>query len=176
MNLKNRQQLLGILAIGALAVLAADRLVLTPLTTSWKARSERLVELKTSVQRGTTLLEREEALRDRWEEMSTNALSGAMSEAESLVLKAFDRWSRESGVSVSAVRPQWREWEDYLTLECRTDASGSLSTLTRFLYLLERDPMALKVDSLEITARDSTGQQLTLALQINGLLLKPKSS
>ena len=60
-----------------------------------------------------------------------------------------------------------------MTLECRIDAVGSMSTLTRFLYEVEKDPLALKVDSMDITARDNDGQQLALALQISGLLLNP---
>ena len=48
-----------------------------------------------------------------------------------------------------------------------------MSTLTRFLYEVEKDPIALKVDSMDITARDNDGQQLALALQISGLLLNP---
>ena len=42
MNLNKRQQLLAILAIAAVGFLVVDKLVLTPLTLSWKARSERI--------------------------------------------------------------------------------------------------------------------------------------
>ena len=58
-----------------------------------------------------------------------------------------------------------------MTLECRADAFGSIQSLARFLYELERDPLALKVDELEITARDSEGQQLSLSVRFSGLLL-----
>ena len=51
------------------------------------------------------------------------------------------------------------------------EASGDLGTLSRFLYDLEKDPMALKLESVELTARDNTGQQLTLDLHISGLVL-----
>ena len=60
-----------------------------------------------------------------------------------------------------------------MTLECRIDALGSMPALTRFLYEVEKDPLALKVESMDITARDNDGQQLSLALQISGLLLNP---
>jgi hypothetical protein len=35
--------------------------------------------------------------------------------------------------------------------------------------------MALKIESVDLSARDDTGQQLTLALQINGLALTPQT-
>ena len=60
-----------------------------------------------------------------------------------------------------------------MTLECRVDAFGSMQTLTRFLYNIEKDPLALKVDLVEISGRDNEGQQLTLGLQVSGLLLNP---
>jgi hypothetical protein len=60
-----------------------------------------------------------------------------------------------------------------MTLECRADTFGNLASLTRFLYEIEKDPLALKVDAIEIAARDNEGQQLTLGVQISGLLLNP---
>jgi len=46
-----------------------------------------------------------------------------------------------------------------------------LSTLTRFLHEVESDPLALRVDSVELASRDRTGAQLTLGLQVSGLVL-----
>lgn len=63
-----------------------------------------------------------------------------------------------------------------MTYECRADAAGNLSALTRFLYQAEADPLAIKVDVVELTARDTDGEQLTLGLQVSGLLLKTPGS
>lgn len=174
MNLKNRQQLLGIVAVAAVALLVGDRLVFMPLVRSWRARSERIAELKRSVTEGKLLLDREQSIRARWAYMRTNTLSGEVSVAENQVLKAFDRWSQDSRIGISSIKPQWkRNGDDYMTLECSVEASGSLPALTRFLYDIEKDPLALKVDAVQITARDDNGEQLTLGLQVNGLLLTP---
>ena len=174
MNLKNRQQLLGIIAIAAVALLVGDRLVFTPLVRSWRARSERIAELKKSVTQGALLLDREKSIRERWANMRTNTLSGGVSVAENQVLKAFERWSQESRIGVSSIKPQWkRNADDYTTLECSVEAFGSLPALTRFLYDIEKDALALKVDAVQITARDDSGEQLTLGLQVSGLLLTP---
>jgi hypothetical protein len=58
-----------------------------------------------------------------------------------------------------------------MTLECRADAFGNMQALTRFLYDVEKDPLALKVEAVEITTRDNDGQELSLALQVSGLVL-----
>lgn len=177
MNVRNREQWLGLVGAAMLAILLGDRLVLTPLTRTWKARAERIADLRRSVEQGIVLLDREKDIRERWQKMRTNTLSAEISVAESQVLKAFDGWSQDSGVSISSIRPQWkRGGDDSMNLECRADVSGSLSSLTRFLYLAERDPLALKVDAIELTTRDNQAQQLTLGMQVSGLVITPPRS
>ncbi len=56
------------------------------------------------------------------------------------------------------------------------DAFGNLGALTRFLYNVEADPLALRLDVVELTARDDRGEQLTLGLQVSGLILNPAAS
>lgn len=175
MQIKNRQQLLLVVAGAAIGLLIADSVIFTPLTNSWKARTKRIAELRQRVDDGEKLLHRADALQDRWADMQTNALPrGNKPLAEQQVLNAFDKWSQDARISVNSITPQWkRDNDDYQTLECRMDASGTVGTLARFLFNLERDPMALKIDSVEITARDKEGQNLSLGMQVSGLVLSP---
>jgi len=173
MQIKNRQQLLIIVAISVFGLLIADSLILTPLTKSWKARSVRIADLRKQVDDGEKLLKRADALTSRWSQMQTNALPNNNSQAEQQVLSAFDKWSQDARISVNSITPQWKRERDdqYQTLECRVDAAGSVGTLARFLFNVEHDPMALKIESVEITSRDKEGQNLSLGLQISGLVL-----
>jgi len=108
--------------------------------------------------------------------MSANALPDNPSLAEQQVLKLFDNWSRDTGAEISSIMPQWKnDATNYMTLNCRVEASGSLGTLSQFLYDIEKGPAALKLDSVELSAHDNTGQQLTLGLQISGLALIPQT-
>jgi len=176
MNINNRQQLLAIVAIAAIALWVGDKVLFSPLTALWKDRVKQIADLRKSVNQGTLLVERERSIRDRWQSMRGNTLPSDTSAAENLVLKAFDRWSQDSRISITAIKPQWKHNADeYMTLECRVDAFGNLPTLIRFLYDVEKDPLALKVDALEITSRDNDGQQLSLALQVSGLLLNSQA-
>lgn len=177
MKALNRQQLLAWVAAGAVALLAADYLVFEPLVRGWKARAAELARLRKQVEDGTRLLERGDSLRARWAFMQQNALTNVPSQAEDQLLKAFENWTRDSRVGVSAVRPQFKRGDDeHATLECRVDAFGNLGALTRFLYNVEADPMALRLDVVELTARDDRGEQLTLGLQVSGLILNPAAS
>lgn len=174
MKIENRQKFLLVAAIVVVSLLVADKLIVGPLVSGWKERTVRIAELKKFISQGDQILQREDTIRHRWDNMRTNTLPDDMSLAENQVLRAFDNWSRDSRISMSGIKPQWkRTSDDYMTLECRADASGSIEALTRFLYHLEKDQLALKVEAVEISSRDNDGQQLTLALQVSGLLLNP---
>ena len=172
MQTKNRQQLLTIAAVAAVVLFAGDRLVLSPLLKAWGARATHVVELRKQINEGKMLLQREQTIRDRWQQMSNNSLPGNTSAAEQQVFKAVDLWAQNSGVAIAAITPQWKhDSDDYMTFECRVDAAGDLGKLSRFLHSVERDPMALKLELVELSARDKEGQQLSLGLQLSGLVL-----
>lgn len=184
MNLSQRQRLLALVAGVAIALLAGDKLVLGPLIKSWKERSERLATLRKEVEEGRALQGRADAIRERWEAMRKATLASENSVAENQMLKAFDRWSQNSRATISSLRPQWKRGStpDHATLECRVDASGNLGELTRLLYDLEnarrvdREPLALKIEVMELSTRDENGARLQLALQVSGLQLNLPST
>ena len=172
MNLSNRQQVLTMVAIAAVVLLVGDRFIVTPMTKLWKQRAVEIAQMKKSVTQGASLLERESIIRSRWNLIETNTLATEVSVAENQVLRAFERWSKDSRIGVNGIKPQWkRNADEYATLECRVDAAGTLAEITRFLYEIEKDPLGLKLDIVEITTRDDRGQQLTLGLQVSGLQL-----
>ena len=172
MKIKNRQEFLVVLTIAAFALLVGVNFILEPLGGWWSARQAQIKELRTEVTEGQQLIRRESGIRGRWADMTANALPVNTSLAEQKLLTAVDGWSRSSGAEVTSLMPQWKnESTNYLTLTCRVETSGNLGTLSRFLYDLERGPMALRLDSLELSARDKEGQQMTLSTEINGLAL-----
>ncbi len=172
MKIRNRQQLLLIVALAGVGFLVLDQIVLGPLTKAWSARSTRIEELKKSVDQGVLLLDREQTIRHRWASMRTNTLPSNSSAAESQVYAAFDHWSKSSGIAVAGIKNVWRPNDDFSTLEFRTDVSGNLQGLARFLYEIEKGPPALRIEAIEFTSRDNNGQQLTLGLQVSGLQLE----
>ena len=172
MKINNRQQLLLILTVVAGGLFVGDKVILSPLTHLWKARSETIAKMRKDVKDGTNLIKREQSLRGTWEQMRTNSLPNNQSLAEEQVLKAITAWSDENRVPIASYNSQWKHDTDtYTTLECHVDASGSLDQLTHFIYDIEISPMPLKLESVEFGTHDATGRQLTLSLQISGLAL-----
>ena len=176
MPIKDRQKLLVVAAMVVVALFAGDKLVLSPLTGAWKARANAMTELRKKLEAGNRLLQREGGLRNRWAHMQQRALTNNNSAAEQQLYRAIDRWAREARVSIAAITPQWkRDSDDYMTYECRIDAAGDVGRLSRFLHDVEREPLALRLEAVELSARDKEGQQLSLGLQLSGLVLNPPS-
>lgn len=175
MQIKNRQKLLIVAAIVSVGIFAGDKLVLAPLSNAWDARAARIKVLRNQLARGKMLVQRERGIRNHWNEWQQRTLTNNTSAAEQQVFRAIDSWAQDTGVTVNAITPQWKhDSDDYATYECRVDASGDLSRLSRFLYRVEREPMALRLDAVELSARDKDGQQLSLGLQFSGLMLNPE--
>ena len=173
MKIDNRQKLLGVIAIGAVVLWAANQLILTPLYGVWKSRAARIEKLRNDVAEGNRVLVRQKSIRDQWGTWSSNTLAPEASAAESQLNASFYRWKTVSNVSVQNTRLSWRKGEDesYRALECRADATGTLDALARFLYEIERDPLGVKVTTVDITSKDPSGSQLTLTVELNCLQL-----
>jgi len=173
-KIKNREKLLVLASALIIGLLVGDRLILTPLTSRWKKRNDRIGELQKKLIAGRLLMDREKSIRERWDVMRTNSLPASTSVAEGKVLKSVDRWALASQISLSSIKPAWKQNsrdDDYVTLECRVDGTGEMQSIARFLYELERDPLALKIEELDLTARDERGQQLALGVRFSGLKL-----
>jgi len=171
----NRQRLLMILAGAAVLLLVLDSAVLTPLTKGWQSRSAEIAKLQKNVTEGRGMIERATHTQATWAEMQAQALPKEAAKAEQDLISAFDRWSRASNIELGSIKPQWKRGTTarYSQLECRVDATGSLATLTRFLFEVEKSALALRVDSVELTSRDDLGQKLSLGLLVSGLRFAP---
>lgn len=177
METKNREKLLLILAGLALFILLMDWLVVSPLIDSWHARNDRIASLQKSIADGRMLLHREDDIRGMWNHMSTNALSSTPTVAESQLFNAFDGWVRESHVTEGSFKPQLKTTDDnYSVMECHAEVTGNYWSIIRFLYDLESDPTGLQIEDVELTSRDDNGQQLSLGLELSGLLLPAPNS
>jgi Tfp pilus assembly protein PilO len=170
-QIKNRQQLLVIGAIAIVALFAADKIIFTPLGNFWSARSKEIQKLETDVRNARSLGLQEQSLRARWAEMRRNTLPDDQSTAEQQMLHSLERWSRETGLKVTSINPQRHDGDDYSTLQCRLEGTGGINNLAQFLYAMEKDPMALRFENIEISSHDAEGQVLSIGLQVSGLIL-----
>ncbi|MCP5516468.1 MAG: hypothetical protein H7A45_04320 [Verrucomicrobiales bacterium] len=172
-----RQRWLAIIAGAAVGIFALDRLVLQPYVNAWRERSEAIAALATQVARGEALMARGEALEQRWDRMRRTALPADRSAAEDEVLRAAARWARESRVNFTSLTPQWRAGDaTHELFDCRASISGGLGEVARFIYELERDPITVQLEELQVAADDDRGRELTVALRFSGVRFVSKSA
>ncbi|MBM3872543.1 MAG: VOC family protein [Verrucomicrobia bacterium] len=170
-----RQRLL-LLASGVLVgLLALDRLVIGPGVAHWRARTTEIAALERTLAAGRGVIEGRDRTDAAWRRLREGALPSDPSLAEQRLLSALENGARAEGVELTGLRPRWRKASsgDASLLECRLDATGSFPALVRLLGALEKSPLALRVESIELTARDEGGQRLALALSVTGLRFAP---
>ena len=176
MENKERQKILIIAVVVIVALLIGNTVVYGPLVAAWTARQKEIANLQDAVRQDKALLHQKPRIMDRWQHMQDNSLTNDQSTATSALLKAIDRWSQNSGVAVENIQPQVRvdpsENPDVMitTIECRADASGSMNSLLTFLRAINTEKMGIKLDNVELNAKDNYGQQLTMGLTISALL------
>jgi len=149
-----RKQRLLLIAGVCVALLAGDRLVLSPLASSWKSRSARIQELKKSISNGNMLLDRRDTLLKRWDAAKTQVLPADGPTAENKVLSAVNGWASSSGLSVNSLLPRWIEDED--VWPGGAVAGGA-------------EPGDGRPVSVELRARDDAGREIALDARFSGL-------
>jgi hypothetical protein len=175
LEIPDRQRWLVFAAGALVALLVLDSILFTPLTRMWKEHSTEIATLRKKVTEGRALIASGPQVERTWLEMQRNALPKDAAQAQQEVFTALEGWARTANVQVDSQRSQWKRGgtDKYSLFEYRVDATGSLPALTRFLYELERSPVALRVDSVDLAARDESGGKITLGLIVTGLRLSP---
>jgi len=178
METKNREKML-LIAVGVcVGLLVLNWVVITPLCEGWRARQDRINQLRTTIREGRATQASAKSIEDRWNSMYTNTLPPNPTLAESRLFKAFQSWATSSQVVLVGQRPQAKDSEDpaYSNEEWHADVTGSLPQIFAFLSSVESSPMGLKVDSIELASRDDRGTQLALGLTVSGLILNPPTN
>ena len=170
----NREKLLMTLAAAVFGLLIADKAVVAPLTSSWKERAKKINYLTMDVTKGRQLVARERAIRERWQEMRSRALPASRSDSESAVLNRVDEWSRAARLKPSQILPRWTAEDDHARLNCRLEATGEMEAVMRFIYDLDAELLALRVESFDLSTQDKQGRSLLLDLTLSGLELPAK--
>lgn len=154
---------LKITAISVVGLFVLDRFIFTPALAAWGEQGQRIDALRLQVERGQQLIDREDAIRRRWAQMTQENLPAEVSAAQDTAFQAIGRWVRDSGISVASLTPNWQDHDEgYQTLEWRISATGTQATLSRFMYEMETDAVPVNLDEFEISTRNERGTELAM--------------
>jgi type II secretion system (T2SS) protein M len=177
MGFKNRERILIFVSLLCVAFLVGDKFIITPLASRWTKKSASISELEQSIEKASLVLRRKDLLSERWNDMKMKCLPGEKSIAEKQVLNAISDWVRESRIGITSLKPRWSGGDDeYEKLEFRLTATGNIDSVTRFLYELESDEIAIKLEDVEISSRDKRGRDFSLSIKFSGLVIQEEEA
>jgi len=167
----NREKMLMTAAIAVFGLLILDKIIITPLGNLWTERELEIARLEKDVKKGSNLISLESRLRNTWEDYQQRALPHDRSLAESKVLNAVDDWARSARLKTTRMIPNYRDEDDHSRLACRVEGSGDMEAVMRFLYDLDGEQLALRVESFDLTSLDKRGSRISVDLTLSGLEL-----
>lgn len=168
---KRRTRVLFVLAVVCVAALLGDKFIWRPLWANLRSTTERRDRLTVELQQAKEMRIQGSKWRNQVEEMKKMLLPVVPAEAESLVLNAVDEWSRDTGLTVTSLRPRWKRRDNRTAyLELLLSGEGRLDEVTAFLFELEAAPMALALEEVELIGSEKRGAGMRLTVRISARL------
>ena len=172
MVFSKRERVILAATLLALLILGLDRYVLTPLLDRYRQTGARIESRRAELARARSLLERKELLASRWRQMIADGLQRDPAEAESQALHAVGDWAVEAGLDLSSLKPERsRENTELREITLHAAGTGSMSAVSRFLWLAETARIPIKVKMLQLGARQEGTDNLTLQLRLSTLYM-----
>lgn len=175
MNLARREKtmLFGVLAI--LLLWGLDQYVLTPL---WDRQDELQLkrgQIQADIARDQKLFSERKQLKPKWKGMLESGLKRDPAEAEGQLLHALRDWARDSGLSLSSIKPDRPESKsDMKEVLVQAAGSATMDSIARFLWQLQSSSFPLKVTDLQISARNDDSSELVLQVKVSTLYYAPE--
>lgn len=168
MNLSRRERWIAVIALTVVGLLLADRWAFTPLARRYQADAQQAAALELEQLEAERLLRRRARLERQWTRRLDAGVGLDVSAAEGALLTSIGRWASETGVSLTSMKPDRTEArEDLARIACRLSGRGSMAEVSGFCWRLETAEMPLRIESLRLSSRDSTVDELTVTLDVS---------
>lgn len=170
---KQRQRLLFTIALVTFGLLAADRVLFTPLFKWWSQGNERIATLQADLAKDRALLEQAKAWQDRLHRIEEAMYRGSDAEIEGALMGQISSQASRYGVAIGTLRPQWQEADAAgpRRLQLRMTASGGTAAVVPFLLALETAPRPVRLSTLVLRAKNETGIELEAESQVEAAVL-----
>lgn len=172
MALTNRERTIMIVAVLAVLVLIADRYVLSPVLDEFSAIKQQKETLQATLEQSMATLERGKKLNQRWTQMQQAGLSYDVQKTEGLLLRYLEESSSRSRFLLTSIQPEHSTvQEKFGRIDFTVSGTGSMETITRFLWDVEKAQVPLKIESLQLGANDENARQMSLQVKLSSIYL-----
>jgi len=172
MALTDRERKIMILAIGAVLILVLNHYVLSPIMEKRSQAREMRSQMQSQVEQSLAALSRQKILRQRWTQMQESGLGSDVQRAEAMVYRFIEDASGRSGFELGSVQPDRIAAEgDLGEIDFILSGTGSMQSVTRFLWNLETAQIPLKVRSYQLGSKNETAEEMTLQVELSTVYL-----
>jgi hypothetical protein len=177
MVFSKRERFVGLVSAGVLALLALDRVAISPLWDRSKAVGDELLVARADISCAEQLVGNAPRMNQRWNEMVKAGLKSEVTDSESQTLRALEKWSREAGLSRVSFQPGRLELvpkqKEFRQLTMRLSGSGSMRDVSHFLWQLQTTTLPIRVTDLQIKSHKDGTDDLALTVAVSTLILPP---
>jgi len=168
MTLSGRERKIALVAALAVALLVADRYLITPALNSYASLSAQKTQLTQKLETSARLLERRQRMALKWQEMTESGLGADPARAEGNVLHAVRNWAEETGLTISSMRPDRGDGKDKLAqITVLASGTGTMQSVARFLWRVETTSLPLRIRHLQLGSRKEGADDLSLQLTLS---------
>lgn len=177
MTLSKRERVIVIITGVVVGLLALDRVVFTPWFEARASVATRLAEARAEMERAQQVFDNRRRADRRWAELAGQTLQSDAPAAEGQLLNALRDWAEQSGLSLSAVRPDRAPaTHGFEQVTVRATGSGRMEQVARFLWNLDTSKVPVRITELQIASRQPGADDLTLQLAVSTIFLPPSAS
>ena len=177
MKLSQRERYIGIATGAVIGLLVLDSFIITPWMAARADLTMRLDARREEMTRAEQTFTNVRRANRRWSELAGETLQSDASAAESQLLNALRDWSEDSGLSVSAVRPDRTGGSNgFGRVTLRATGAGRMDDVTQFLWNVETAEVPVRMEELQIATRKPGEDDLTLQFTLATIYLPPASA
>jgi hypothetical protein len=170
-----RERIIGLVTAGVLAVLALDRLVLTPLTERRNELDAKLAAAQLELTKADGLFTNGRRLTRTWNAMLDGGLKSDVPAAEGQALHALRDWGQEADLpQFKSLKPERVETQkQFRVVTIRLSTTGSMRSISEFLWRVQEADIPMRVTDMQINSNKEGTDDLTLTLGVSTLSLAP---
>ena len=181
MVLSRREQIIGLVTAGVLGLLALDHVALSPLLERRASADTDLRAAEGDALRADQLLQNAPRMLTRWKTMKDAGLKSDATESKSQAMRKLLEWERESGIEFTSLQPDRgdagamgsRKHKDFQQITIRASGTGSMRSVSRFLWQVQTAEIPMRITDLQIDARKPGSDDLMMTLSVSTLALAP---
>jgi Tfp pilus assembly protein PilO len=172
MAFTKREHLIILITAIAVILLVADKYCLSPMLDHYSQRKQNMEKLRTELQQSMAAIDRKNILQKQWDRMKESGLTEDSEQMESSVLRYVKDSSLKNNIILSSVQPdRVSVSHDVEEMEFIVSGSGSMDSITKFLWDMETMNFPIKIKTFQLGSNDESARQMSLQVKLSSICI-----